>query len=430
MKTMTQVLGGTLALLTAFTAMPAFAEPAFATRNVNVRSGPGIEFDSVGQLVKDEPVEKGNCNADKSWCYIRHEGENGWVAAVFLRSATTTTPQPPAQQPAAGDAYRATINVNVRTGPDTTYGVVDRLDSGEQVSRGQCTSDGAWCYVSHDGADGWVSSRFLEPVAPPLSQPPSTPSSQIRIARAEVNVRTGPDTTFTVVDRLDRNERVEVAQCTDDRRWCYVSHDGPDGWVSADFLRTPGSTSQNPGNQNGGNQNPPAPPQQTQTQKIGTAIAGMPVRSSPTLFTSTVGHLDRGDEVPVESCSADGYWCHIVSSSIDGWVPAAFLTITEVQVPVATNTAIAARATPIRRMPGGQSAIIGMLQSGSEVTVNQCGPGGNYCQITRNGLTGWVEADVLQAPPSAPAQPPASQPQQPNSVCFTGFGGVEICLSN
>ncbi|MBU1175176.1 MAG: SH3 domain-containing protein [Alphaproteobacteria bacterium] len=434
MKTSTIVLGGALAALAALVTSPALADPAYATRNINVRSGPGLDFSIVDQLVAEEPVDRGNCNSDGTWCYIRHEGENGWVAAVFLTTTPPGRPEPPPiEQPATGEAHTATSQINVRTGPDTSFAVVDRLDQGERVMRGQCSSDGVWCYISHDGADGWVAARFLSPVAAP-EPPPSAPSGTARIATSPVNVRTGPGTTFSVVDRLDRDEQVELAHCSADGTWCYVSHDGPDGWVAASFLRLPGSSgpgTQGPGNpgpgtQGPGNTGPGNPPMVT--QRIGTAIAGMPVRGTPTLFTSTVGHLDRGDTVEVEECTDDGYWCHVTEAGLDGWVPAAFLQISEIQVPAATNTATVARTTPIRRLPGGQSAILGMLQAGTEVGVNQCGPGGNYCEVSYNQLTGWVEADVLQAPTGA--QNPRPSGQQPaNSVCFTGFGGVEFCLT-
>ena len=148
-----------------------------------------------------EPVDKGNCNADGSWCYVRHEGTNGWVAAVFLSSTAPGTQQPPAQNPPSSGSdtdYKARSVVNIRSGPGTNFNVVDRLDAGEQVTRGQCTGDGTWCYINHDGADGWVSASFLEPLnpAPPSNPPPNQPGNGqgtiTRIATSPVNVRTRP----------------------------------------------------------------------------------------------------------------------------------------------------------------------------------------------------------------------------------------------
>ncbi|MGV8856338.1 MAG: SH3 domain-containing protein [Devosia sp.] len=58
----------------------------------------------------------------------------------------------------AAPAY-ATGNVNVRSGPSTSYGVVDALRRGEQVDVQECR--GGWCYVQKRGADGWVSANYL-----------------------------------------------------------------------------------------------------------------------------------------------------------------------------------------------------------------------------------------------------------------------------
>ena len=56
-------------------------------------------------------------------------------------------------------ASEATASVNVRSGPSTSYPVVDTLYAGEDVNIGQCTS--GFCYITHSGPDGWVSSRYL-----------------------------------------------------------------------------------------------------------------------------------------------------------------------------------------------------------------------------------------------------------------------------
>ncbi|HHL20963.1 MAG TPA: hypothetical protein ENJ52_05485 [Aliiroseovarius sp.] len=73
---------------------------------------------------------------------------------------------------------RATTDLNVRTGPGTTFSILDALTRGEEVSIVECT-DSNWCYINQDGPDGWVSARYLEavPVAPPPPPPGSPPSS-------------------------------------------------------------------------------------------------------------------------------------------------------------------------------------------------------------------------------------------------------------
>ncbi|HEY0918652.1 SH3 domain-containing protein [Devosia sp.] len=55
------------------------------------------------------------------------------------------------------------------------------------------------------------------------------------VATAGVNVRTGPGTGYSIVDQLIRGELVNIRECSSNN-WCFVEHDGPDGWVSAAYL--------------------------------------------------------------------------------------------------------------------------------------------------------------------------------------------------
>lgn len=60
----------------------------------------------------------------------------------------------------AVQAAQSTVSLNVRSGPSTGYGVVDTLYAGENVDVQECRSNG-WCYITHSGPDGWVSSNYL-----------------------------------------------------------------------------------------------------------------------------------------------------------------------------------------------------------------------------------------------------------------------------
>jgi len=53
-------------------------------------------------------------------------------------------------------------------------------------------------------------------------------------ATSPLNVRTGPGTSYRVIDTLRRGERVEIEHCRGS--WCAVSKRGVDGWVSANYL--------------------------------------------------------------------------------------------------------------------------------------------------------------------------------------------------
>ncbi len=67
----------------------------------------------------------------------------------------------------------ATSNVNVRSGPGTSYGVIDTLRRGEPVDVQYC--QGSWCFVDKRGPDGWVSANYLDRGGPPVWNPPPPP---------------------------------------------------------------------------------------------------------------------------------------------------------------------------------------------------------------------------------------------------------------
>ncbi len=53
----------------------------------------------------------------------------------------------------------AAVNANVRSGPGTGYGVVDRLAKGEYVIVVSCGA--SWCNIHHIGRDGYVARTLL-----------------------------------------------------------------------------------------------------------------------------------------------------------------------------------------------------------------------------------------------------------------------------
>ena len=64
----------------------------------------------------------------------------------------------------------STTALNVRSGPGTSFGVVDTLYAGEIVEITECEANG-WCYIEHTGPSGWVSSGYLTTAPEPGGAP-------------------------------------------------------------------------------------------------------------------------------------------------------------------------------------------------------------------------------------------------------------------
>ncbi len=73
---------------------------------------------------------------------------------------------------------------------------------------------------------------------------PAAASAAPAVASGNVNVRSGPSTSYAVVDTLRVGEAVEVEGCRSG--WCYVTRPGPDGYVSASYLRRSGGVTMEP----------------------------------------------------------------------------------------------------------------------------------------------------------------------------------------
>lgn len=76
------IAGSFAALALLATTAAASAAPAFATGNVNVRSGPGTHYGRVDVLYRGQQVDVVQCQG--SWCYVEKRGPDGWVSANYL----------------------------------------------------------------------------------------------------------------------------------------------------------------------------------------------------------------------------------------------------------------------------------------------------------------------------------------------------------
>ena len=73
---------GLAALALLATTAAASAASAYATGNVNVRSGPGTYYGVIDTLRRGEQVDVQQCRG--SWCYVQKRGPDGWVSANYL----------------------------------------------------------------------------------------------------------------------------------------------------------------------------------------------------------------------------------------------------------------------------------------------------------------------------------------------------------
>ncbi len=155
---------------------------------LNVRSGPGLEFPLVGVLPQETVVVPDGRNGAGNWILIHTPDGSveGWVAAGYLRGLNVTAltivtgevPVPPAAGGVPeGDTARTRVALNVRTGPGLGYERITTLSYNTTVIVDQ--QSGAWSHIRTPNGTitGWVATEYLVFGTPAPIIPGGTPAS-------------------------------------------------------------------------------------------------------------------------------------------------------------------------------------------------------------------------------------------------------------
>jgi N-acetylmuramoyl-L-alanine amidase len=137
----------------------ALANPnATAYGMINVRSGPGAQYEIVGQLNANEQVIVDGRDSEKgAWLRVTLEGGIiGWVAsfAVLMDGDAESLPIIPSESPTpSGDSVTMAAygRVNVRSGPGMQYNIVGQFDVDDTAQvTGRSDSNNDWLYIEND----------------------------------------------------------------------------------------------------------------------------------------------------------------------------------------------------------------------------------------------------------------------------------------
>ncbi len=131
--------------------------------NVNVRKGPGIEYEILNTMFKDEKaVFLGNTSYDNRgvmWYQVNFEDTIGWVSSVYAELENDESLWFKWVKIVNGDC-------NVRTGPGLGYKSIGTAYEDESLSYlGNSSVDErgvTWYRVSFNGSNGWVSATYAE----------------------------------------------------------------------------------------------------------------------------------------------------------------------------------------------------------------------------------------------------------------------------
>ena len=138
------------------------------TIKVNVRSGPGTGYTSLGQLDAGAKVQVVARNSQGAWYQILYPAApqgRGWVAAQYVTVAAGAVIPLDATPTLSGPTGRLIQRLNVRSGPATTFDSLGMLEPGVVVSLTGKNTLASWyqiVYPAGPGGRGWVTSQYVQ----------------------------------------------------------------------------------------------------------------------------------------------------------------------------------------------------------------------------------------------------------------------------
>ena len=233
--------------------------------DMNVRSGPGEEYDRIGGAFAGEAFAITGKNADGDWWQIDFDGQDGWIYAPFVTatdadnvpvvgSSMEETPAPAAgTETAAPEAEGPVVTIggdmNIRQGPGTDFARIGGASEGEEFDITGKSADGEWWQIDFDGEAGWVYAAFVTAtnaenvptVEAPTAQTPVTAPGSTGVGQApgvavatvgeDVNVRNGPGTEYDRIGGATAGEAYTITGKSADGEWWQIDFAGQSGWI-------------------------------------------------------------------------------------------------------------------------------------------------------------------------------------------------------
>jgi len=229
--------------------------------DMNVRSGPGEEYDRIGGATAGEAFRITGKNEDGDWWQISFRGETGWIYAPFVTAANAEN-VPVADgsiaETAAPETESAAVTVlgdmNIRSGPGTDYDRIGGATAGEKFEITGKSPDGEWWQIDFDGQSGWIYAPYVtaanvedvpvvgdsqaEGTMPEDSttETPTTPDEPLATAAGDLNVRGGPGTEYDRIGGANEGEEFAITGKSSDGEWWQIDFEGQSGWLYAPFV--------------------------------------------------------------------------------------------------------------------------------------------------------------------------------------------------
>jgi len=351
--------------------------------SMNVRNGPGTEYQIIHKLKKGttyEIIEENN-----NWYKIKITSETeGWIAGWLV-----TTNEKPATNQVTSTNLTNKVQVieskitglNVRTGPSTTFSVVQSINPEQYYEI--IENNGEWSKIKLNATTtGWVVNEL---VTFQEKESDTVMLERSVIVTADIlNIRSEPNTSAAVIEKLKNGQTIKLLEVKDG--WYKIAFNDITGWISADYTEEYSNDSNSNSTDGESTANHESPPtndtndtnhtndtNDTNDTPIQlTAIVDVPIlniRTGPGTNHSSVGKLSQNDAVIIVSQQDD--WLEISYNDIEGWIANWHVTIQKENQSISQTPHVIIPKTGIniRSGPGTNYDIVTSATEGDSFTI-------------------------------------------------------------
>ena len=228
---------------------------AISASDVNVRTGPGMDYDVVATLPPDTAMTVTG-REQASFLPVKVDGLFGWVASDWVERGVVTLEQTAA--PSEPGTATVLAPVELRGAPSDSGGALATIPTVAVVTLTGEAQDG-YLRVVYEGQEGWADAAYLEVAevssdvallqaaeAPPDAMAPTdlAPDASAPLAAApgaeataieNVNLRSQPSAEATVLSIVPAGSPVSLTG-SQANGYLNVRVAGQAGWIDADYL--------------------------------------------------------------------------------------------------------------------------------------------------------------------------------------------------
>ena len=260
---------------------------------IYIRSGAGYDYPQKGVVYHKDQVSVLDTSGE--WSKVKivttrgsYKGSTGWIRTYYIDGTTKKLCE-------GSKAIKSTTKVYASA--STKASVRGTLYEGDAVKVYYFEQDFARVIANGSGLAGWIPMRDIGATA---KTTPEKPSGDVayRTTASVLNVRSGPGTSYKIVNKLVRNTPCTVLKSSGNWR-SIKTFNGVTGWVSATYLA------------------------RNATGKVATRGSRLNVRRRPSTSATILGSLNNGTRVTVTNVS--GNWAYITYGSLKGWASLTYL---------------------------------------------------------------------------------------------------------